>query len=79
MTDALILNLIALLVEFSSDGASRPQTPRCFLVLDYLCSSTRKLQFYVELANAEICKSMQINLQMPFDFCTFAMEFPQVD
>ena len=31
-------------------GASRPQTPRCFLVLDYLFSSTRKLQFYVELA-----------------------------
>ena len=22
---------------------------------------------------------MQINLQMPFDFCTFATEFPQVD
>ena len=32
-------------------GASRPQTPRCFIVLDYLFSSTRKLQFYVELAN----------------------------
>ena len=31
-------------------GASRPQTPWCFLVLDYLFSSTRKLQFYVELA-----------------------------
>ena len=31
-------------------GASHPQTPRCFLVLDYLFSSTRKLQFYVELA-----------------------------
>ena len=31
-------------------GASRPQPPRCFLVLDYLFSSTRKLQFYVELA-----------------------------
>ena len=33
-------------------GASRPQTPRCFLVLDYLFSSTKKLQFYVELAKA---------------------------
>ena len=32
-------------------GASRPQTPRCFLVLDYLFSSTRKLQFYVEHAD----------------------------
>ena len=41
---------LALLVEFSSDGGARPQTPRCFLVLDYLFSSTRKLQFYVELA-----------------------------
>ena len=31
--------------------ASRLQTPRCFLVLDYLFSSTKKLQFYVELAD----------------------------
>ena len=31
-------------------GASRPQPPQCFLVLDYLFSSARKLQFYVELA-----------------------------
>ena len=37
-------------IEFILMGASRPQTPRCFLVLDYLFSSTRKLQFYVELA-----------------------------
>ena len=37
-------------VELLLMGASRPQTPLCFLVLDYLFSSTRKLQFYVELA-----------------------------
>ena len=43
-------DFLALLVEISSDGGFSPQTPRCFLVLDYLFSSTRKLQFYVELA-----------------------------
>ena len=31
-------------------GLLAPKTPRCFLVLDYLFSSTKKLQFYVELA-----------------------------
>ena len=43
-------DFLALLVEISSDGGFSPQTPRCFLVLDYLFSSTRKLQFYVEVA-----------------------------
>ena len=32
-------------------GLLAPKTPRCFLVLDYLFSSTKKLQFYVELAS----------------------------
>ena len=45
-----ILSSSPLYFEFKLMGASRPQTPRCFLVLDYLFSSTRKLQFYVELA-----------------------------
>ena len=30
-------------VELLLMGASRPHPPRCFLVLDYLFSSTRKL------------------------------------
>ena len=47
-----ILSSSPLYFEFKLMGASRPQTPRCFLVLDYLFSSTRKLQFYVELAIA---------------------------
>ncbi len=45
-----ILSSSPLYFEFKLMGASRPQNPRCFLVLDYLFSSTRKLQFYVELA-----------------------------
>ena len=45
-----ILSSSPLYFEFKLMAASRPQTPRCFLVLDYLFSSTRKLQFYVELA-----------------------------
>ena len=34
-------------------GASRPQTTRGFLVLDYFILIYQKLQFYVELAFAE--------------------------
>ena len=45
-----ILSSSPLYFEYKLMGASRPQTPRCFLVLDYLFSSTKKLQFYVELA-----------------------------
>ena len=58
-------DFLALLVEISSDGGFSPQTPRCFLVLDYLFSSTRKLQFYVELALWQKCHvSNVINEQM---------------
>lgn len=35
-----ILSSSPLYFEFKLMGASRPQTPRCFLVLDYLFSST---------------------------------------
>ena len=53
-------------------GASRPQTPRCFLVLDYLFSSTRKLQFYVEFALATYHKrqdELYNFMQSPTFFC----------
>ena len=46
----LIYQKLQFYVELALMGASRPQTSRCFLVLDYLFSSTKKLQFYVELA-----------------------------
>ena len=42
--------LLSFFIVLSLIGSARPQTPWCFLVLDYLFSSTRKLQFYVELA-----------------------------
>ena len=38
---------------YVNSGATRPRTPRCFQVLDYLVSSTRRLQFYVELWSDE--------------------------
>ena len=48
-------------------GASRPQTPRCFLVLDYLFSSTRKLQFYVELAQKSAMATL-LNMKKKYNF-----------
>ena len=40
---------------YVNSGAIRPRTHRCFQVLDYLFSSIRKLQFYVELALYCLC------------------------
>ena len=42
--------LLSFFIVLSLIGSARPQNPWCFLVLDYLFSFTRKLQFYVELA-----------------------------
>ena len=46
-------------------GAARPQTPRCFQVLDLFISSTWKLQFYVELAKV-LTEKMPEMPEMPF-------------
>ena len=44
-----ILSSSPLYFEFKLMGASRPQTPRCFLVLDYLFSSTRNCSSMLNL------------------------------
>ena len=47
-------------------GASRPQTPLCFLVLDYLFSSTRNCSSMLNLRLIlETCKEISKNLISP--------------
>ena len=60
-----ILSSSPLYFEFKLMGASRPQTPRCFLVLDYLFSSTRNCSSMLNLRS----RIQQATAKYPADLC----------